>query len=294
MRQVKWMSTLCAASATGPAFGHGAFEHGAGWNWEPGIVLSLGATLCLYGLGWRRLLHEGNARRVLGAARLWSFAAGMLALGVALLSPLDTLAEESFSAHMTQHLLLMLVAPPLLVGGRPVLVWLWAFPLAQRRRIGRAWVDTRALQGTHAFLMRPLVVWLTASIALWFWHMPGPYDWALADERVHALEHLSFFLTSLAFWTLAMEPYGHRRDGQGIALVMVATFALHSGLLGALLTFASTPLYRAYATGAFGLTPLEDQQLAGLIMWVPAGFAYLAALAVLFVGWLARVKAYGS
>jgi putative membrane protein len=138
------------------------------------------------------------------------------------------------------------------------------------------------------------VVWMTASIALWLWHIPAAYDWALADERVHTVEHLCFFLTSLAFWTLTLEPYRRMHGGHGAALIMVATFALHSGLLGALLTFAQTPLYHAYQHPAFGLTLLEDQQLAGLIMWVPASAVYLTALAMLFIGWLARVKAYGA
>jgi cytochrome c oxidase assembly factor CtaG len=186
----------------------------------------------------------------------------------------------------------MLAAPPFLVWGRPVIVWLWAFPLSQRRRIGQGWNNTGALRGTYDFLMQPLMVWMTASVALWLWHIPAAYDWALADERVHTVEHLCFFLTSLAFWTLTLEPQRHVRGGHGVALIMVATFALHSGLLGALLTFAHAPLYRAYAIQAFGLTPLEDQQLAGLIMWVPASAIYLVALALLFVGWLARVKAY--
>lgn len=288
------LAAPCALAAAGPAFCHGVGHEdgGFGWSWDPWMLLLLAIAACLYLLGWQRLRRQGNARRVLGAVRLLSFAAGMLVLGLALMSPLDTLAERLFSAHMTQHLLLMLIAPPLLVWGRPVFVWLWAFPLAQRRRIGRAWVDTRALHTSHAFLMRPLMVWMTASIALWFWHIPAAYDWALADGRVHVLEHLSFFLTSLAFWTLTLEPYRHRRSGHGIALVMVVTFALHSGLLGALLTFAQAPLYRAYVTPVFGLSPLEDQQLAGLIMWVPASLVYLAALAALFVGWLSQVKAY--
>ena len=216
----------------------------------------------------------------------------MLLLIVALASPLDALAEQFFSAHMTQHMLLMLVVPPLLVWGRPVLVWLWAFPLERRRRIGRFWIHSGTLHTTHELLMQPAVVWVTASAALWFWHVPAPYDWALSNEGVHAVEHLCFFVPSLALWTLTIEPYGPRRLGHGAALILIGTFALHNGLLGALLTFAPTPLYRSAAIGTVGLSPLEDQQLAGLIMWVPAGFIHLTALALLFVGWLSNVKAY--
>lgn len=257
------------------------------------MLCSLGLAGWLYAQGMRRLRQEGNWRRALGLARPLSFAAGMVALGIALLSPLDALAAQLFSAHMTQHLLLMLVAPPLLVWSRPVFVWLWAFPLERRRRIGRFWTHTRALHGAHAFLMRPTVAWLLASFALWFWHIPGPYNLALANEGVHTVEHLCFFLTSLAFWTLVLEPYGRRDTGPGTALVMVVTFALHNGLLGALLTFAKAPLYRSHVASAWGLTALEDQQLAGLIMWVPAGFVHLGTVVLLFAGWMSRQEAYG-
>jgi putative membrane protein len=290
MRQVNaliWLAVLAA----GPACAHdSAHQHEAqmpGWNWEPWVVLLVSVAAVLYLLGWWRLRREGNVRRALGAGRIGAFAAGLATLLIALESPLDGLAEQLFFAHMSQHLLLLTVAPPLLVWGRPVFVWLWAFPLPQRRRIGRFWNDTRALHASHAFLMRPLVAWLAASAALWFWHVPGPYGWALADERVHVLEHMSFVLTALMFWTLVLQPYGRERNGYGVALILVATYALHNGLLGALLVFASQPYYQDWSATRFGLTPLEDQQLAGLIMWVPAGLLQLATLALLFTGWLA-------
>ncbi len=283
-----WLYLLAAR----PAFAHGAGEHvvGIGWHWEAWVLLPTLAAGALYLLGWRRLRREDNARRAAGIGRIAAFFAGIATLLGALESPLDGLAGQLFSAHMTQHLLLLTVAPPLLVWGRPVFVWLWAFPLPRRRRIGRWWNDTRVLHATHAFLMRPLTVWLLASIALWFWHVPGPYGWALADERVHVLEHLSFLLTALAFWTLVLQPYGRQQGGHGIALILVATYALHNGLLGALLVFASQPYYLAYTASHFGLTPLEDQQLAGLIMWIPAGMLQLVTLAWLFAGWLAAAE----
>lgn len=287
-----WLVLLVAM----PACAHGIGGHGdaAGWHWEPWVVLPSFAAAALYLLGWRRLQREGNSRRALGIGRIGTFFAGLATLLFALESPLDGLADQLFSAHMTQHLLLLTVAPPLLVWGRPVFVWLWAFPLERRRRIGRWWNDTRGLHASHAFLMRPLTVWLLSSLALWFWHAPGPYGWALADERVHVLEHLSFLLTALAFWTLVLQPYGRQRGGQGVGLLLVATYALHNGLLGALLVFAAQPYYTAYATSHFGLTPLEDQQLAGLIMWVPAGMLQLATLAWLFAGWLGSAGKAGG
>lgn len=288
------VTTLTALMAPCLAWSHDGYEHDVShWIADPWMLVLLLASAGAYLLGWRSLRREGNASKVLGCSRIWMFSGGMFVLGIALVSPIDILAERSMSVHMTQHMLLMLVAPPLLVWGRPVVAWLWAFPLAGRRRIGQAWIASR-FHRTYGFMMRPIVVWACASIMLWFWHIPFAYDLALEHESVHAVEHLCFFMTSLAFWNLTLAPCGRRQTGHGAALVMVATFFFHSGLLGALLTFARTPLYPPYAGGAFGLAALEDQQLAGLIMWVPAGTVYLVAMLSLFASWLSAVHAYDA
>lgn len=286
------MLLLCLGA--GAAHAHGGRQHAhwhAAWVWEPWVLAALALACIGYAAGVARLRRE-RRMQLLASGRAWAFAAGIATLVLALVSPLDALADTLFCAHMSQHLLLMMVAPPLLVWSRPVLVWLWAFPLAQRRRIGRWWRRSR-WQRAHAVLMQPVAMWLLATLALWIWHAPGPYDLALRSEGVHAFEHLCFFATSLGFWTLVSQPYGQRR-GFGVALAMVGTFALHNGLLGALLTFANAPLYRHHIDigGAFGLSPLEDQQLAGLIMWVPASLIHLATLSALFIGWMSRAPAW--
>jgi cytochrome c2 len=141
-------------------------------------------------------------------------------------------------------------------------------------------------------MMHPLPVWLLFCGAFALWHLPKPHQDALENEAVHALEHASFLLTALMFWSIVIEPSGRRRLGYGATLVLVVTTAALSGMPGALLALAPRPLYSAYAAGAaaWGMTPMEDQQLAGLVMWVPAGFAYVAAAAVLFVKWLAAAE----
>jgi cytochrome c oxidase assembly factor CtaG/cytochrome c2 len=189
---------------------------------------------------------------------------------------------------MVQHMLLMLVAPPLLVWGRPATAWLWAFPLPGRRAIGRYWMDAPGVQRGIRGLLAPLSVWLLWSASLWFWHLPGPYGWALDSEWVHSGEHLCFFLPSLALWTLVLAPYGRRQLAYGPSLLYVGTLGVQMGLLGAILTFALQPVYQTQAsvTLAWGLTPLEDQQLAGLVMWVPAGVIFVVAMAGLFIAWL--------
>ncbi|HEX7385065.1 MAG TPA: cytochrome c oxidase assembly protein [Burkholderiaceae bacterium] len=271
----------------GTAHAHGAAAGGGGLDWDPAIAAWITGAALLYARGWWRLGAARRARVVPGW-RAASFTLGIASLLAALLSPLDALADDLFSAHMVQHLVLLLVAPPLLVAGRPWLAWLWAFGLPRRRALGRAFARLRR-SGAARTAMGPAAVWLALTVVLWFWHLPGPYDRALANRDLHFVEHLCFFLVSIAFWTLVIEPYRvRRRLGHGPALLFVASIALQNGLLGALLTFAGHPLYPAHLghTAAHGLTALEDQQLAGLIMWVPASAVHLAALSWLFVSWL--------
>jgi putative membrane protein len=260
------------------------------WNWEGWILVLLVLALFGYAWGLRRLSPHARSR-IFGPLRIASFAAGIATLFVALISPLDALDDQLFSAHMVQHLLLMMVAAPLLVWSRPAMAFLWAFPMSSRRVIGRLWTGGGLHRGVRA-LMSPLVVWMLCSMVLWFWHLPGPYDRALANEGVHTLEHFCFFISSLMFWSLVIEPFGRRRLDYGSTLIFVATLGLQNGLLGALLTLAGHPFYSAHfnTTAAWGLTPLEDQQLAGIIMWIPASVIHLTSLGVLFVLWMQNAE----
>ncbi len=256
------------------------------WNWDPSILASLGLAAFGYVRGLLRLGQTARLR-LFGWARGAAFATGIATLFAVLISPFDALDDQLFSAHMVQHLVLLMVAPPLLILGRPTVAWLWAFPLPARQALGGIWIKS-GLHDVVQRLMSPVVVWIFCSAALWFWHLPGPYGWALGSESVHALEHICFFVTALMFWTLVIEPFGRRRLGYGAALLFVATIGLQNGLLGALLTFAGRPLYAGYlhTTAVWGLTPLEDQQLSGLIMWIPASLIHLTTLCVLFVVWM--------
>jgi cytochrome c oxidase assembly factor CtaG/cytochrome c2 len=260
------------------------------WNWEVWVLVCLVLAVFGYAYGLYRLSAHARSR-IFGGLRTASFIAGIATLFVALISPLDALDDQLFSAHMTQHLLLMMVAAPLLVYGRPAMAFLWAFPMSVRRMIGRLWVGGGLHRGVRA-LMSPLVVWLLCSVVLWFWHLPGPYGWALANEGVHTLEHFCFFITALMFWSLVIEPFGRRRLDYGSTLIFVATLGVQNGLLGALLTLAGHPFYGVHleTTVGWGLTPLEDQQLAGVIMWIPANLIHLTSLAVLFVLWMENAE----
>jgi putative membrane protein len=261
-----------------------------GWNWNPWILASLVLALACYLAGLLRIPPMVRSQ-LFGKLRCLSFITGLATLFVFLISPLDGLDDQLFSAHMAQHMVLMMVAPPLLVLGRPALVWLWAFPLPARRMIGRIWVKTGLRHYLHQ-IGTPAVIWVLCSAALWFWHLPAPFAWSLASEPVHALEHMCFFGTSLMFWSLVLEPLAKRRIEYGITIIFVVTFGLQMGLMGALLTFAGHPLYPAYSqtTEQWGLSPLEDQQLGGLSMWIPASLIHLTTLGVLVAAWMREAE----
>jgi putative membrane protein len=220
----------------------------------------------------------------------WAFAGGWLALVLALVSPLDALGGALFSAHMTQHEVLMLLAAPLLVLGRPLAPWLLALPQGVRSRL----VDVGKQAGAQRawrWFVNPLAAWLIHAAVLWAWHAPVLFQATLEHEGVHAAQHLSFLVSALLFY----EALAYGRSGRlayGAGVVYLFTTAVHTSVLGALLTFSQELWYPAYqtTTAAWGLTPIEDQQLGGLIMWVPAGVLYVLASLALLGGWLREAE----
>ena len=253
------------------------------WSLEPAVIVGLAAAATLYARGVRALWRRGGHGRGVAPWRVWCFAAGLIAIVVALVSPLDAMGGALFSAHMVQHLVLVVVAAPLVALGEPLVATLWAFPLRVRRAVG-AWARRRPVRATWLVLSAPAVVWVLHVGTMWVWHAPRLYESALRHPAVHALEHASFFLPALLFWWVLVDRRARRRLGFGGSLLYLFTAGLQSTVLGALITVAQRPWYLAYydTTRAWGLTPLEDQQLAGLVMWVPTGFVYLAALVALF------------
>lgn len=257
------------------------------WSWDAWVLASLAVAAVWYATGALRLLRRVGAGRVVGWFEHGTFAAGLATIFIALESPIDSISDQLFSVHMLQHLMLMLVAAPLLVFGRPAIVCLWAFGPAGRKRLGRLWRGS-GLSSAMRAIMHPLAVWLLFYFTFIIWHFPGPYQAALRNEGIHAGEHLSLLVTSLMFWSIVIEPSGRRRLGYGATLVYVIKTAVLSALPGALLALAQRPLYPIYAGGAaaWGLTQLEDQQLAGAVMWIGGGFVWVLAAGLVFVRWM--------
>jgi putative membrane protein len=255
-----------------------------GWSLEPGVVAPLALSAVLYARGAFELRRRGRGRSL----RRWevaSFGAGWLVVALALLSPLHDMSEQLFSAHMVQHELLMALAAPLLVLGRPMIAILWAIPPRGRQLAARA-ARNSTVRVVWAAVTRPFDAWLIHGLAIWLWHVPALFEATLYSDSVHALQHASFLGSALIFWWSVI--HVQRRAARGMSIVYVFTTAVHTGILGALMTFSRAVWYPAYATGAakWGLTPIADQQLAGLIMWIPSSFVYLVAALAIMWCWL--------
>lgn len=279
------------ALATGPAAAHGPVPIqvealARAWSFDPLVIGPLFIAHWAYGRGVLRLWARAGRWRGIGRWPVLSFALGEAVLVAALVSPLDQLGGTLLSAHMAQHGLLVAVAPPLLLMGQPGAAFAWALPTGwSRGRMSAAW---RPLARFGRALSRPFPAAVLHGLALWIWHAPGLFDAAVEREWLHTLEHVSFFGTALLFWRAILDAQSAPRIGPALA----AAFAtlMHGGLLGGLITMAPFPLYSGYLgrTELWGLTPLADQQLAGLLMWVPMGVVYFAACLLLASRLLAR------
>jgi len=239
----------------------------------------------MYAAGVRRLWRNAGFGRGIRPIEAAAFASAWLALLAALSPPLDEWSEQWLAAHMVQHELLMIVAAPLMAVGAPIVGLLWAMPSGLRSRAVAA-VHRRSVAAVWSVLTSPPSAFCLYGLALWVWHLPLLYDYALEHEAIHVVQHLCFFATATLFWW-GIAHGRHGRVGYGAAIVYVFATAFHGGLLGALLTVSPRVWYAPYiAHHPAGLTPLEDQQLAGLLMWVPAGLSFAAAGLFLFAAWL--------
>jgi putative membrane protein len=273
---------LILLGQAGAAAAHGGEPHGEA-GWDPWVVLPLLLAALAFAVGAFRL--AGRARRFGLARRAGLLAAGLGTVALALLSPLAAAAHASFAAHMVEHELLMVVAAPLLILARPLGPWLWALPLGARRACGRV-LHAPGLRRGWRIASAPAVASGLQAIALWGWHVPALFQMALESAAAHRLQHLCFLGTALLFWWSLLAA---GRTGYGAAALHLFVASAQAGLLGVLFLFAARPLLPLQGAGAaaYGLTPLQDQQLAGIVMAGAACLVYPAVALRLLQLWIA-------
>ncbi len=263
------------------------------WQFEPPVFAGVALSLLVYLWLWRR--SAGNRYRApWPRLRTASFLGGELVVLLGLLSPLDGLASFLFVAHMLQHMLLLVVAPPLLLLGLPVRAILRAFPRPVRHLVIRPLARGRWLHRVGVLLFQPVSVFVLFNGVLGFWHVPAIYALATHTESVHVLEHLSFLFAGCLLWWLIVEPLRVWPRGAALSkIIFVALCHLPMLLLGQFfLAFAAVPLYVFNQAGeaAWGLTPLTDQRLGGGIMFGMDMLVTFTTVSVLFGHHLAALE----
>jgi putative membrane protein len=265
-----------------------------GWTFQAALVYVIAAGL-LYVLGGRRgrrarahPKHRAGASK-LEPLRAAAFVAGLVTIVVALDGPIDKYADELFWVHMIQHVLLLTVAPPLILLGRP---WprMWrALPLHVRTTVGRS-VARSSWTAPLRVLARPLPAWVLFNASIVVWHIPFAYDATLSSYTIHQLEHAMFFFTGLLFWARVIDPGPLRPRLEWPVRVAYVTGAMIVGwILAITLVLVPTPLYSHYAdlvSRPGGISAITDQQLAGGVMWVLGSISYTIAYIVGAYRWL--------
>jgi cytochrome c oxidase assembly factor CtaG len=236
------------------------------------VALSISlALICIaYAMGVVRVSRQTKGSGRPPMTRMSAMFGGFLVIELALASPLDELADHLLAAHMVQHLLLMLIAAPLLVFGRPMPYLVWFLPLPLRKWVAYLW-NRAGVSRLMRFVGKPAVCWGAFCAVVLLWHVPAIYRWAMGGELRHASMHLTFLGSGLLFWSVVLDAGGARSLNHASCALYVFSAALVTGLPGAHITFARRPLYMFTTSPPHpgGLTALADQQLAGLIMWIP-------------------------
>ena len=284
---------LLLTLAAAPAAAHdvsGALNSWASWSYDPWLLIPLYLIGIGFYVGTQRVWHAAGFGRGVHLGQVAAFWAGWLVLGLAITSPLHWLGERLFSAHMIEHELMMVLAAPLMAYARINGALLWSLPQSWRPAAGRL-VTTGLIAACWGAISHPVTATALHGLALWLWHAPPLYRLVLENGLAHRLQHISFFLTGLLFWWVLFCGRGagrgtHIRDGINVGCLFVTV--LHSGLLGALLTLSPRLWFpqQGLLAAEFGLTPLEDQQLAGLLMWIPMGTLYTCAGLFFAYRWL--------
>jgi putative membrane protein len=243
------------------------------WSFDPPVLLGVLVLVLLYAAGWRRA-HRRGERHPPSVWRALLFAGGILTVLVALVSPLDSLGDQLMFMHMVQHILLLDLAPILLILG---LTKVLLRPVTRR---------VQAIERRAGFFAHPVFAVILYAALLWMWHVPALYDQAQGNSVLHAFEHLCFFAAGSLYWWHVLSPIRNRARLTGLGQVgYMAAGKLLVGLLGIALAFAPRVIYSFYAHQPhyWGLSPLEDQMMAGLVMALEQSVVMGVALVWLFV-----------
>lgn len=278
---------LAAPAAMAHQPGDGPPTWGTAWTLSPWVLLPWLLLAGLYAAGLARLWRRAGAGAGIDRLQVFGFASGMLALALATVWPLDAMGEWSLAAHIGQHMLLLAVVPPLLLAGRPAAAIAHVLPARLSGRLHRATARLQALATGGLGIATAAHVGVMLA-----WHLPAATTAALQNDAVHWVMHASFLLAGLWFWAALLHRIREPETGVGAGLVAIIAVMMAMGFLGALLTFSRRVLYEVYGwrAPALGLDPLLDQQLAGLVMWVPACLPYIIGGLVLARLWLRRAE----
>jgi putative membrane protein len=248
----------------------------ARWSIPVWLTISVVVTAAIYLRGW--LAIRRTRPNQFDNMRLSSFLAGLSILWLAIGSPMDGFADVLLSAHMVEHLLLMSVTPPLLLYGLPLVPLLRGLPSGLRQAVLGPLFRSSTLRRFAHWMVTPIVAWIAMNLAFLGWHVPAAYDFALEHENWHLVEHLCFLLSSILFWWCLLRPWpaGNQRQGWGILLYLVAADVVNT-LLSAFLAFCGRPVYTYYLENPnpFHVSPVDDQMLGAVIMWVFGSIIFL-------------------
>lgn len=267
-------------------------EFWSAWSFPPFASTALLITALIYFSGWRllwRLLPLHYPR-----CRLGAFMAGLASIWIAIASPLDAFDDVLLTAHMMQHLLFMVIAPPLLLLGAPAIPLLRGLPRWILRLVLAPFLRLTAIQKAGRAMTHPLFCWLAMAVAMIGWHIPAAYEWALKSSGWHELEHACFLITSTLFWFPVIQPWPSRAHWPRWTMPLYLLLGdVVNTVLSAYLAFSDRVFYPSYANSqnAFGISPLGDQAAAGAVMWTVGSFVFLGAAAVLMLRLLSEEHA---
>jgi len=273
------------------------------WDFRLEVILVLVLAGALYTRGWLRLRSlRREPRRSAGSAaaaehgrlatggRLAAYLSALVVLGLALMSPIDVLGGQLFSMHMVQHMLMIIVAPPLLWLASPLPFAMWGLPVRARRQVATWLKPGSTFRRRLRALTSPGIAWMLFVVVLVGWHDPGAYQAALRNQLVHDLEHLSFFVTAMLFWwhVICAAPHIHKRLPRGARIAYILAVVPANMAVGATIAFSGQPIYPYYVgvPRLWGMTVLQDQMLSGIIMWIPGSMMYILAALILISRWL--------